>query len=140
MVLDNGLHFGSFGWNNIPQEIAEFTRVCAFDRAGIGWSEASPRGRGIKQINKELHDLLINAGEQKPFILAGHSLGGFYVQSRANNYADEVAGVVLIDSSHAKQIVRNPDDPPPIMLARIAKIAAPTGIFRLVTGATICPK
>ncbi len=133
VVLDNGLYFGSFGWNSVPQEIAKFTRVCTFDRAGIGWSEASPHGRGIKYVNKELHDLLTNAGEQKPFILAGHSLGGFYVQNYANNYADEVAGVVLIDSSHAEQIIRNPDDPPPIRLARIAKIAVPIGIFRLMT-------
>jgi len=135
VVLDNGLHFGAFGWNNVPQEIAKFTRVCTFDRAGIGWSEASPAGRGINQISRELHDLLINAGEQKPFILAGHSLGGFYVQNYASNYADEVAGVVLIDSSHAEQIIRSADDSPPIMLARIAKIAAPIGIFRLITGA-----
>jgi len=135
VVLDNGLHFGAFGWNNVPPEIAKFTRVCAFDRAGVGWSEASPHGRGINQVNKELHDLLTNAGEQKPFIFAGHSLGGFYAQNYANNYADEVAGVVLIDSSHAEQTIRNPDDPPPIMLARVAKIAAPIGIFRLVMGA-----
>lgn len=135
VVLDNGLHFGAFGWNKVPQEIAKFTRVCTFDRAGIGWSEASPAGRDINQISKELHDLLTNAGEQKPFILAGHSLGGIYVQNYANNYADEVAGVVLIDSSHAEQTIRNPDDPPPTMLARIAKIAAPIGIFRLIMGA-----
>ena len=130
VVLDAGLHFGSFGWSNVPQEIAKFTRVCAFDRAGVGWSEASPAGRGINQINKELHDLLTNAGEQKPFILAGHSIGGFYVQNYANNYLDEVAGVVLIDASHGEQIT---NDPPPIMLARIAKLAVPIGIFRLMT-------
>ncbi|MBA4185215.1 MAG: alpha/beta hydrolase [Acidobacteria bacterium] len=136
VVLDSGLFFGAFGWNYVTQEIAKFTRVCTFDRAGVGWSEASPNGRGINQINKELHDLLTNAGEQKPFIFAGHSIAGMYAQNYANIYADEVVGVVLIDSSHAEQIIRNADDPPPIMLARTAKIAAPVGIFRLVMGAS----
>jgi len=142
VVLDSGLFFGAFGWNNVTQEIAKFTRVCTFDRAGVGWSEASPNGRGINQINKELHDLLTNAGEQKPFIFAGHSIAGMYAQNYANIYADEVVGVVLIDSSHAEQTIRNPDSAPPIMLARTAKIAAPIGIVRLLisTSSDVSPE
>jgi pimeloyl-ACP methyl ester carboxylesterase len=134
VVLDNGLFFGSFGWNNVPQEIAKFTRVCTLDRAGIGWSEASPHPRTLNQVNKELHDLLTNAGERKPFVLAGHSIGGLYAQGYANNYPDDIAGMVLIDSSHAEQIIRFPEDPPPVALARLAKILAPIGVVRLLMG------
>ena len=133
VVLESGLFFGAFGWNYVTQEIAKFTRVCTFDRAGVGWSEASPAGRGINQVNIELHDLLTNAGEQKPFILAGHSIGGFYAQNYANDYANEVAGVVLIDASHGEQIT---SDPPPIKLARYAKTTAPIGIFRRMSRAS----
>ncbi len=91
VVLENGLGAGVFGWNNVRSEIAKFTRVCAYDRAGVGWSEASPAGRDVNQINKELHDLLTNAGEQKPFVFAGHSNGGLYLQNYANQYPEEVA-------------------------------------------------
>ncbi len=89
VVFDNGLGFGSFGWNNVPQEVSNFARVCTFDRAGIGWSELSPHPRTLGQINKELHDLLAVAGEKAPFVLAGQSIGGLYGQGYSNNYAEE---------------------------------------------------
>jgi pimeloyl-ACP methyl ester carboxylesterase len=136
VVLDNGLFFGSFGWHTVPQGVVEFTRVCTFDRAGIGWSEASPHGRGIDQINKELHELLIRAGEREPFVFAGHSIAGLYVQNYSNNYAKEVAGIVFIDSSHAEQTIRDPISAWTRMLLRIGKIAAPLGVVRLFISAT----
>lgn len=133
VILENGLSDGVFGWNNVPQEITKFTRVCVYDRAGIGWSETSPTGRNVNQINKELHDLLQNAGEQKPFVFAGHSLGGLYLQNYANQYPEEIAGLVLIDSSHPDQPVRFPGSSP-VTLSRVLKIGAPFGIFRLLSG------
>lgn len=134
VILENGLGAGVFGWNNVPPEIAKFTRVCRYDRAGVGWSETSPAGRDVNQINKELHELLINAGEQKPFVFAGHSNGGLYLQNYANQYPEEVAGLVLIDSSHPQQPVRF-GNASLVMLAAYLKIAAPIGVLRLLSGA-----
>lgn len=139
VVLENGHGAGSFGWGSVPLETAKFTRVCVYDRAGIGWSEPSPAGRGVNQINKELHDLLRNAGEQKPFVFGGHSLGGLYLQNYANQYPEEVAGLVLIDSSHGEQPVRYPNSSP-VMLSRLLKIAAPFGVLRLLPGASDSPE
>lgn len=134
VVLDNGLSFGSSHWGIVPQEIEKFTRVCTFDRAGIGWSEASPHGRGVNQISEELHDLLEKAGERKPFVLSGHSIGGLYVQNYANQYPEEVAGVLLIDSSHAEQSLRILGQAPPPIIARLIKVLAPIGVVRLGLG------
>src|SRR5829696_4828398 len=83
----------------VQQEVSGITRVCAYDRAGMGWSEMGPDPRDAKQITGELHTLLKGAGIKGPYVLVGHSFGGLYMQTYAARYPDEVAGVVLVDSS-----------------------------------------
>ena len=80
-------------------EVSDTTRVCAYDRAGMGWSEMGPDPRDAKQITGELHTLLGKAGIEGPYVLVGHSFGGMYMQTYAARYPDEVAGVALVDSS-----------------------------------------
>src|SRR5215213_11967634 len=65
----------------------------------MGWSEMGPEPRDAKQITGELHTLLKGAGIKGPYVLVGHSLGGLSMQTYAHRYPDEVAGVVLVDSS-----------------------------------------
>src|SRR5215204_2867978 len=99
VILDGGLGEFSAQWVRVQQEVSGTTRVCAYDRAGMGWSEMGPDPRDAKQITSELHTLLSKAGIDGPYVLVGHSLGGLSMQTYANRYPDEVAGVVLVDSS-----------------------------------------
>jgi len=86
-------------WVRVQKEVSGTTRVCAYDRAGMGWSEMGPDPRDAKQITGELHTLLGKAGIEGPYVLVGHSFGGMYMQTYAARYPDEVAGVTLVDSS-----------------------------------------
>jgi pimeloyl-ACP methyl ester carboxylesterase len=96
-------------WVRVQQQVADTTRVCAYDRAGLGWSEPGAEPRDAKQISSELHTLLTNAGIEGPYVLVGHSYGGLYARMYAARYSDEVAGVVLVDSSHPEQFTRSPE-------------------------------
>jgi pimeloyl-ACP methyl ester carboxylesterase len=99
----------SLGWNQVQQEVAEFTRVCTYDRAGLGWSERSPESRTAPNVVRELHSLLTNNGIEGPYVLVGHSMGGLYVRVYAHEYPKEVVGMVLVDASHEEQSLRFPE-------------------------------
>lgn len=98
----------SLSWASVQPEVARFARACSYDRAGLGWSEASPDPRTGAVIVRELHALLEAAGEKPPYLLVGHSKGGMYVRLFAQTYPHEVAGMVLVDSSHEEQETRFP--------------------------------
>ncbi len=104
VVLDAGSGGFSAQWVRVQREVSGTTRVCAYDRAGMGWSEMGPEPRDAKQISSELHTLLKGAGIKGPFVLVGHSFGGLSMLTYAARYPDEVAGVVLVDSSSPKQV------------------------------------
>lgn len=99
VVLEAGLGESALTWADLQPEIAKFTRVCSYDRAGYGWSDSGLQLRTYPQIAAELHTLLHNAGEKPPYILVGHSAGGFTVRLFTQFYPDEVAGIVLVDPS-----------------------------------------
>jgi pimeloyl-ACP methyl ester carboxylesterase len=86
-----------FGW--IAQAVARDTRVCVYDHAGRGWSEPADTVQDGAQIATDLHTLLHNGHVPGPYVLAGHSFGGLYVLTFAARYPDEVAGMVLVDST-----------------------------------------
>ena len=88
--------------------MAATTRVCAYDRAGQGWSEEAASPRDGVQSAEELHTLLAKAGEHGPYVLVGHSTGGTYAMTYAARYPDQVAGMVLLDSSSPEQFTRMP--------------------------------
>jgi pimeloyl-ACP methyl ester carboxylesterase len=108
VILESGLGDSFFSWQKVQPKIAQFTRVCAYDRAGLGYSDSSPRPRTSKDFAEELHALLHNAGIPAPYVLVGHSMGGFDVRLYASLYRSEVAGMVLVDSSHPEQQKRLP--------------------------------
>jgi pimeloyl-ACP methyl ester carboxylesterase len=108
VVLDSGLGVPGIGWNRVQSDAAKFTRVCWYDRAGYGWSGASSAPRTSLQIVKELHALLAAANEKGPFVLVGHSFGGFNVRVYNGQYPAEVAGMVLVDASEEDQESREP--------------------------------
>lgn len=108
VVIDAGWGDWSTAWGLVQPEVAKTTRVCTYDRAGTGWSEAGPLPRDAAQFAKELHTLLQNAHIPGPYVLAGHSLGGLPVRVFAGTYPAEVAGVVLIDSMTPQQFTPAP--------------------------------
>ena len=100
VVLDAGLGGFSLDWSLVQPELAATTRVCAYDRAGYGWSDPSPKPRTPSQIADELHTLLVNADIEGPYVLVGHSAAGKHVRLYASRYPQDVVGMVLVDARH----------------------------------------
>ncbi|MEM9566101.1 MAG: alpha/beta hydrolase [Actinomycetota bacterium] len=136
VVLESGLGGFSHDWSHVQPDIATTTRVCAYDRAGYGWSDSVDVPRTSIETADDLHTLLVNGGETGPFLLVGHSLGGLHVRTFARRYADEVAGVVLVDSSHEQQTTRlamlAPLDDAQLRGLTICRLLAPLGLPRLL--------
>jgi pimeloyl-ACP methyl ester carboxylesterase len=99
VVLEPGAGGVSSDFGLITPAVARDTRVCVYDRAGRGWSEPSHTPQDARQISTDLHTLLHRGQIPGPYVLAGHSFGGFYVLTFAARYPEEVAGMVLVDST-----------------------------------------
>ena len=97
VVIESGWGDSSATWGWVQPEIAKTTRVCTYDRAGMGWSDLSPEPRNAREYAKELHTLLAKANEPGPYVLVGHSMGAFTVIVYAHDYPAEVSGLVLVD-------------------------------------------
>ena len=103
VVLESGIAASSLSWGLVQPEVAKFTRVCSYDRAGLGWSDPAPSPRTCARIAGELDRLLLNAGLPSPYVLVGHSFGGFVVRHYATLYPGKVAGMVLVDTIHPSE-------------------------------------
>jgi pimeloyl-ACP methyl ester carboxylesterase len=103
VILESGLGDVLPEWQPVQLKISSFTRVCSYDRAGYGESDAGPLPRTSLQIARELHTALQNAGERPPYILVGHSFGGYNVRVFNGKFPDEVVGIVLADSTQEDQ-------------------------------------
>ncbi len=100
VVLISGAGDFSFDWALVQPDVARFGRVCSYDPAGLAWSDPGPTPRTMVQDAFELHALLKAARIKGPYVLVGHSLGGLMARVYAETYAKEVAGMVLVDSTH----------------------------------------
>ncbi len=105
VVLIAGSGDFSFDWNLVQPTICGFARVCSYDRAGTAWSDLGPTPRTMKQEAYELHLLLKNAGIKPPYVLVGHSLGGLVARVYAGRHRGDVAGLVLVDSTHEDAVL-----------------------------------
>jgi pimeloyl-ACP methyl ester carboxylesterase len=103
VILEQGGGMPALGWMKVQPQIAQFTRVCSYDRAGYGWSEPGPMPRTVPRMAKELKTLLDASGEKGPYVMAAVSLGGPIVRLYAGLYPKDVAGVILVDASHEDQ-------------------------------------
>jgi pimeloyl-ACP methyl ester carboxylesterase len=111
VVLENGMSETSPLWSAITTQVAKTTRVCAYDRAGQGWSGDAAGSQDGLAVAADLHTLLARAGETGPYVLAGHSTGGTLAMTYAARYPAQVAGLVLLDSSSPYQFTDQPDFP-----------------------------
>lgn len=137
VILESGLGVPGIGWMLVEQEAARFTRVCYYDRAGYGFSDPGPEPRTSLQIARELHALLEKTPVPAPYVLVGHSLGGFNARVFTGQYPREVAGMVLVDSSHEDQQSRLPpwlkaENDPGKWLPVLAPWALRLGVLRLI--------
>jgi formylglycine-generating enzyme required for sulfatase activity len=98
VVFDSGWEDWAPSWSKVQPEIAKWTRVCSYDRAGVGFSEPGPMPRTSVRIAQELRTALHRANVAGPYILVGHAFGGDNVRTFADLYMSEVAGLVLIDA------------------------------------------
>lgn len=113
VIMDAGLGENSSTWAGVGPDLAKLTRVCVYDRAGLGKSGKGPRPRTSMQIAKELHTLLTNAKILGPYVVVGHSQGGLNMLMFAELYRSEVVGIVSIDGA------------PPDMAARYQAVLTP---------------
>ncbi|REJ76089.1 MAG: alpha/beta hydrolase [Acidobacteria bacterium] len=106
VVFESGAGTPSPNYHWVQKAVAEKTKVCVYDRAGLAWSEESNKPRDAETVNSALHTLLEKEGIKRPFVFAGHSIAGLYMRSYVERYPDDVAGLVFIDPSHPDQLER----------------------------------
>jgi pimeloyl-ACP methyl ester carboxylesterase len=132
VILETGLGGSSADWGFVQPEVARFTKVCSYDRAGTGYSDPGPSPRTMGQIVRELVQMLDRTGVTGPAVLVGASIGGLAVRLLASEHPDRVAGLVLVDASHEDQAVEVP------RVAPFVPLLSSLGIFRLL-GVTFGP-
>ena len=97
VVFESGMGASCLSWTLVQPHVAQFARAVSYDRAGHGWSDPAGEPRTARQIAQELHTLLDAAGISGPYVLVGHSFGGYVNLAFAHLYRDEVVGMVLLD-------------------------------------------
>jgi len=138
VVLEAGLdNLGSLSWAAVHDSIAATTRVCAYSRAGIMWSDAPDAPFDVGSLSRDLHAALAAAGESAPWVVVGHSIGGPYVLAFTHAYPSEVKGLVFVDASHPEQFVRfhaiaGKSLAPPPGIYELGAALAWTGLVRLL--------
>ncbi|BCJ93909.1 hypothetical protein acsn021_14780 [Anaerocolumna cellulosilytica] len=98
VIFEAGSGETSLSWGDIPEQLSSIARVVSYDRAGYAWSEEAETKRSGYHIVQELYTALQQEGIKGPYILVGHSLGGMYSRLFAEEYREEVAGLVLVDA------------------------------------------
>jgi len=100
VVLAAGGGAYSIDWALVQPRVAETTRVCSYDRAGLGWSEPGPADETVEQTIGDLHGLLLAAGEPSPYLMVGASIGGIFARAYQHAFPAEVGGLVFTNSAH----------------------------------------
>ena len=102
VILESGIGDDWLIWQAVQPELSEVSRVCSYDRFGLGWSEPSSGPRDAVRVAEQLHSLLSLAHIDGPLLLVGHSGGGLYIRAFAALHPDKVVGLVLVDATSTK--------------------------------------
>ena len=130
VVLIAGRGRPATDWSKVEPAVSRFARVCSYDRAGIAKSDkAASRIQSVDEIVDDLHKLLRASGEKGPFLLVGHSIAGFYVRTFVTKFPGDVAGLVLVDSSHEEWALRLDQVDPSPTAHRLSQGTARLGYF-----------
>jgi pimeloyl-ACP methyl ester carboxylesterase len=132
VILEAGLGGSSADWGFVQPEVAGFTQVCSYDRAGMGYSDPGPSPRTTRRITYELVQLLDRTGITGQVVLVGASIGGLAVRVFASEHPQRTAGLVLVDASHEDQDTEVP------RVAPFVPLLSSIGIFRIL-GVTFGP-
>lgn len=125
VVFEAGLDtLGSLSWSAIHDAVAATTRACAYSRAGLMWSEPRAGKFEADNVARDLHALLLAAGERAPYVMVGHSLGGPYIMNFTRLYPQDVVGLVFVDASYPDQVER-------MTQAAGKKLDAGLGLFKV---------
>src|SRR5262249_3835062 len=108
VLFESGMGASCLSWTHVQSAVAEFSRAVSYDRAGHGWSDPAHEPRTARQIAKELRALLNAAGVPGPYVLVGHSFGGYVSRAFTQLGREDVVGMVLVDSIHPAQL-ENPN-------------------------------
>jgi len=150
VVLESGIAASSLSWTHVLPEVGKFTRACAYDRAGLAWSETAKGRRTLGRILDDLQSILVNAALPQPYVLVGHSFGCFIVCAYASRCPKDIAGMVLVDPPAASEWKQPTTQQTRlllggILLCRIGSLLARAGVVRacltlLTSGAPRVPQ
>lgn len=138
VILDAGLGGTSLDWVLVQARLATHTRVCAYDRAGMGHSNPGPEPRSPSRIADELRRLLETAGVPAPYVLVAHSLSGKTASLFAAAYPEDVTGMVLVDTRSEKIDAVTPPEEAEAFAATLKRqanvltLARKLGLVRLI--------
>jgi pimeloyl-ACP methyl ester carboxylesterase len=138
VIFESGSGGPGKDWTRFQQRVAAYSRACWYDRAGYGWSDPAPFPHPASAIAGDLHRLLRKASIAPPYVLVGFSFGGICVRVYADKFREDLAGMVLVDSTHIDE--REPITPPgggylpyfPRLYLTLAQILRPIGVLRLL--------
>jgi pimeloyl-ACP methyl ester carboxylesterase len=127
VILESGLEADATTWKDVHPLVAQFTRVCRYDRAGLARSDYGPMPRDAERIAQDLHTLLDRAGIPPPYLLVGHSFGGLLIRRYQHDFPEDVSGMIFVDAVHedwwqealALLPPASPDDPPRLTSLRL---------------------
>ena len=141
VLLESGIAASSLSWTVVQPRIASFTRVCAYDRAGLAWSETASTPRTFDRIVTELSRVLARVAPEDEYVLVGHSFGSHVICAYAARHPTRVRGLVLVDPP-IEWLTMTPQRARTLrggrQLSRIGALLARTGVVRaclmLLTG------
>lgn len=150
VVFEAGISATSLSWTLVQPRVSRFARTFSYDRAGLGWSDASPSGITAAGCAEDLHRLITTAGIPAPCVLVGHSYAGFILHVYATRHPENVAGLVLVDPIYPEEwLAMSPREffrlRGGVFLSRVGAALAAIGVVRfslnrLLSGSRAAPR